>query len=328
MTCEVVTFGEAMLRLTPPGRQRVEQAATFDVQVGGAELNAACGLAQLGRAASWVSRLTDNGPGRLIAARARAAGVDTRRVVWTGDGRVGLFFLEEGAAPRASRIVYDRADSAFARIAPGMVPWADVFDGAKWFHVSGISLAVSASAAEVAREALAAAKSSGVTVSFDPNYRAKLWPLADAARTLSECLRSVDVLISSEDDAVRLFGVAPGEPADLASRLRDAYGVTTVAFPRRDGTSVLRDRITATAFQAGRGFTARSYEIEVVDRIGAGDAFAAGLIDGLLDGDVQRALDQATALAALKHTVPGDSVWTSREELGMILAGAGLHVRR
>ncbi len=325
---EVVAFGEAMVRLTPPCRQRVEQSASFDVQVGGAELNAACGLAQLGRSATWVSRLTDNGLGRLIASRVRAAGVDTSRVVWTADDRVGLFFLEEGASPRPSQITYDRTGSAFARLAPGTVPWAEVFAGAKWFHVSGISPAVSASATAVTREALAAAKLAGLTVSFDPNYRAKLWSVEVAARELSECLRSVDVLVASEDDATRLFGVAPGQPADVAARLHDDYGVSTVAFPRREGTSVTRDRITAVAFHDGREFATRTYDIEVVDRIGAGDAFAAGLIDGLLDGNVQQALDQAVALAALKHTVPGDSVWTTRAELQTVLAGHGLRVQR
>src|SRR4051794_39433565 len=165
MPPEVVAFGEAMVRLTPPGRQRVEQAASFDVQVGGAELNTACGLAQLGRSTAWVSRLTDNGLGRLIAARARAASVDTRHIIWTPDDRVGLFVLEEGAAPRPSQITYDRAGSAFARIGPDTVRWSEVFAGAKWFHISGVSPAVSASAAAVTREALAAAKAAGLTVS-------------------------------------------------------------------------------------------------------------------------------------------------------------------
>ncbi|MFO0807191.1 MAG: sugar kinase [Gemmataceae bacterium] len=328
MANEVVAFGEAMIRLTPPGRLRVEQTASFDVQVGGAELNTAAGLAQIGRSTAWVSRLTDNSLGRLVAARARASGVVTNRIVWTAEDRVGLFFLEEGSAPRPSQIVYDRAGSAFARLVPGMIPWDEVLAGSRWFHVSGISLAVSDSAAAVTREALAAAKRAGLTVSFDPNYRSKLWPIDVAARVFRECMRSVDVLIASEADAIRLLDIPPGSSAEIAARLCDAYGVTTVAFTRRDGTSVTRDRFSALLFHQGLEYSAREYDIEVVDRIGAGDAFAAGLIDGLLDSDASRAVEQATALAALKHTVPGDSLWITRRELDELLRDGSLRVRR
>src|SRR5438105_9606818 len=155
---DVVTFGEAMIRLAPPQFRRLEQAQTLDVQVGGAELNTAVGVARLGRSAAWVSRLTDNPLGRLIANKAREAGVNTDHVVWTDDDRVGLYFLEFGAAPRASSVLYDRKNSAIAAIEAGMVPWDKVFEGAKWFHVTGITPALSATAAEATRAALHAAR--------------------------------------------------------------------------------------------------------------------------------------------------------------------------
>src|SRR5947207_6457867 len=153
---EVVTFGEAMIRLSPPDFRRLEQTRSLDVQVGGAELNTAVGLARLGRSAAWVSRLTDNPLGRLIANHGREAGVSTEHVVWTAEDRVGIYFLEFGAAPRASSVLYDRKGAAIANIRPGMVPWSDVFRGVRWFHVTGITPALSQGAAEVTREALQA----------------------------------------------------------------------------------------------------------------------------------------------------------------------------
>src|SRR5271166_4534374 len=151
---DVITFGEAMVRLSPPNFRRLEQARSLDVQAGGAELNTAVGLARLGRSSAWVSRLTDNALGRLLANHAREAGVATDHVVWTDQDRVGVYYVEFGAAPRASSVLYDRKDSAIAAIRPGMVPWERVFSGARWFHVTGITPALSASAAEVTREAL------------------------------------------------------------------------------------------------------------------------------------------------------------------------------
>src|SRR5436309_3785298 len=165
MPHDVITFGEAMIRLAPPNFRRLEQAHSLDVQVGGAEFNTAVGLARLGRTSAWVSRLTDNPLGRLIANRAREAGVSSEHVVWTNEDRVGLYFLEFGAAPRASSVLYDRRGAAIAGVRPGMVPWANVFGGAKWFHVTGITPALSASAAEATREALTAARAAKVTTS-------------------------------------------------------------------------------------------------------------------------------------------------------------------
>src|SRR5271154_1201145 len=164
-----------MIRLSPPNFRRLEQAHTLDVQVGGAELNTAVALARLGRSTAWVSRLTDNPLGRLIANHAREAGVSSEHVVWTQEDRVGLYFLEFGAAPRASSVLYDRKGAAIATIKPGAVAWPTVFEGARWFHVTGITPGLSSAAAAVTREALQAARAAGVKTSMDLNYRAKLW---------------------------------------------------------------------------------------------------------------------------------------------------------
>src|SRR5437764_2941938 len=180
MASEVVTFGEAMVRLSPPNFRRLEQAHTLDLQIGGAELNTAVGLARLGHSAAWVSRLTDNPLGRLIANRAREAGVGTEHIVWTPEDRVGVYFLEFGAAPRASGVLYDRKGAAIAGIRPGMVNWPTVFAGTKWFHVTGITPALSTTAAETTREALQAARAAKLQTSIDLNHRIKLWSTAEA----------------------------------------------------------------------------------------------------------------------------------------------------
>src|SRR4051812_18399699 len=200
----VVTFGEAMIRLTPADHRRVEQAYALDVEVGGAELNTSVGLARLGRTSAWVSRLTDNPLGRLIANRAREAGVSSEHIVWTKDDRVGLYFLEFGAAPRASSVLYDRKNAAIAGIKPGMVNWKTVFSGARWFHVTGITPALSASAAATTREAIEAARAAGVGTSMDLNYRVKLWTQEEAGRCLGELMKFTDVLVTTEEDIERV----------------------------------------------------------------------------------------------------------------------------
>src|SRR5438045_4033856 len=184
---EVITFGEAMLRLAPPNFQRLEQTATLDVQVGGGELNVAVGAPRLGLTSAWVSRLPKNALGRLAAGRVRQAGVDASAIIWADDGRMGLYFVEFGAAPRPSSVLYDRSDSSLSRIQPAEVDWKKVFTTARWFHTSGITPALSEGAAKVTRQALEAARAAGVTVSYDLNYRSKLWT-PDRAQAVQEPL--------------------------------------------------------------------------------------------------------------------------------------------
>ena len=328
MPYDVVTFGEAMVRLAPPHFQRLEQARSLDVEVGGAELNTAAGLARLGRTAAWVSRLPDNPLGRLVANRAREAGVSDEFVDFVPDARCGLYFLEFGAAPRASSILYDRKDSAMARVGPGAFDWPAVVRGARWFHVTGITPALGPGAAAAVGEALAAAKAAGVGTSIDLNYRSKLWPPEEAGRTMAGLLPACDVLIASEADAEQLFGITGGHFGELAARLADRFGLTAVAGVRRETPLVWRNRFAAVGYAGGKSYESRWYEVEIVDRLGAGDALAAGLIHGLLDGDFELGLDYGAAMGALKHTVPGDLPWLTKDEVEDALCGHGLRIRR
>jgi 2-dehydro-3-deoxygluconokinase len=325
---EVVTFGEAMIRLSPPGFRRLEQTPTLDVFVGGAELNTAVALARLGHSATWVSRLTNNPLGRLIANRAREAGVGTEHVVWTDEDRVGVYFLEFGAAPRASSVLYDRKGAAIANIEPAMVSWSQIFGGAKWFHVTGITPALSATAAQTTKAALQAARAAKVRTSIDLNYRAKLWSQAEAGRCMSDLMQYCDVLITTEEDAERVFAIEGKNYEDAASQLAKRFPLDIVAITLRENPLVWKNTWTAMAYQDSKVFRTRSFEVEIVDRLGAGDSFAAGLIHGLLEGDLQRGLDYGVAASALKHSIPGDFDWITRAEVEALLGGSGMRISR
>jgi 2-dehydro-3-deoxygluconokinase len=325
---DVVTFGEAMLRLTPPHFRRLEQAFSLDVEIGGAELNTAVGLVRLGRRAAWVSRVTDNPLGRLLVNRARETGVDVAPVLMTDSDRVGLYFLEFGAAPRASGIVYDRADSAMARVAPGMIPWARVLAGSKWFYVTGITAALSSAAADATLEALRAAKAAGLTTCLDPNYRAKLWTVAQAKTWLNEAIRHVDVLVSNPEDIERFFDVPADNIERSLSDTQKRYQLQAVAITLRQTHSVWQNTVAALGYAGGAVCRSRDYAVEIVDRLGSGDAFVAGLIHGLLDNDLQRGVDYGTALGALKHSIPGDFPWLTKQDVEALVQGGGLRINR
>lgn len=328
MSCEVITFGEAMIRLSPPNFKRLEQASSLDVFVGGAELNTAVALARLGHTSGWVSRLTDNPLGRLIANRAREAGVRTDHVLWTDQDRVGVYYLEFGAAPRASGVLYDRKGAAIAGIKPGMVAWDRVFAGTKWFHVTGITPALSPSAAETTREALQAARKAGVKTSMDLNYRVKLWSTAEAGRCMTDLMHLTDVLITTEEDTERVFGITGKDYEDVAGQLAKRFPLHIVAITLRDNPLVWKNAWTAIAYEKGNVYKTRTYEVEIVDRLGAGDCFAAGLIHGLLENDVQKGLDFGVAASAVKHSIPGDFAWITRAEIESMLKGGGLRISR
>lgn len=328
MSHDVIAFGEVMVRLAPPHFQRLEQARSLDVEIGGAELNTAAGLARLGRSAAWVSRLPDNPLGRLVANRVREVGVSDEFVQFTPDGRCGLYFLEFGAAPRPSSIVYDRKGSAIASVRRGMFDWPAIFTGAQWLHVTGITAALGEGAAEAVGEALHAARAAGVKVCFDLNYRAKLWTRERAAEVLAGLLPNVDLLIASEADAEHLFGITGADFTEVAEGLVERFGVKIVAGTRRESPLVWRNRFAAVGFVDGQTFESAWYEVEVVDRLGAGDALAAGLIHGLLDGDLKKGLDYGAAMGALKHTIPGDLPWLTKDEIEAAVQGQGLRIRR
>ncbi|MBI3407593.1 MAG: sugar kinase [Planctomycetes bacterium] len=328
MPHDVITFGEAMVRLSPPNFRRLEQTTILDLFIGGAELNTAVALARLGRRTAWVSRLTDNPLGRLIANRARDAGVDAQHVLWTDSDRVGLYFLEFGAAPRASSVLYDRKGAAIAAIAPGMIPWSQVCSGARWFHVTGITPALSATAAETTREALTAARAAGLQISIDLNYRAKLWSAAEAGKWMRTFMPLCDVLITTEEDAERVFGITGKSFEEVAKTLAGAFPVKTVAITLRENPLVWKNAWTAILFHQGKVLRTNTFEVEIVDRLGAGDSFAAGLIHGLLDGDPQKGLDWGVAASAIKHTIPGDFAWITPAEVESLLKGGGLRICR
>ncbi len=313
---DVLTFGETMLRLSPPGQLRLAQAAAFDVWIAGSESNVSVALRALGRTVTWTSRLPDNGLGRKIETALRARDVDVSQIVWTpGTERVGLFYAEPAAAPRPASVIYDRAGSAASFLTPADLPDA-LFDTHRHLHVSGITPALSASCAETVADAVRRAKTRGRTVSLDVNYRARLWSPDTAAAALAPLIRQVDVLICSRDDAHRLFGLS-GDDADRASGLRAQFGVpVAVLTAGRDG---------AVGCDAGGVCAMPAIPVEVsVERLGSGDAFAAGFLSEYLAGSrLKQALRLGVATAALKRTIPGDLLLAARAEVDAVLAQEG-----
>lgn len=329
---DVVTFGEAMIRLSPPDHLRLEQATTLDVSVGGAELSVAAGVARLGARSAWVSRLPNHPLGRMVANKGREFGVDMSHVLWAEDERVGLYFVEQGASPRPTRVYYDRKDSALARLQPGMIDWDSILREARLLHVGGITPALSESAAEAQKEALRAAKAAGVLVSYDLNYRAQLWTLEQARAAQLPLMDMVDILITSLPDEpnVRelISGLSGEDPGEVACRLADRFGLRAVLVTTRGTPSVWRTSWTSLAWSAGQLFTDRVYDIEAVDRIGGGDACVAGFLAGYLEGDVARAVQLGNALAALKQTSPSDWPWPTRAEAEALIANGETRLAR
>jgi 2-dehydro-3-deoxygluconokinase len=328
MSYDVVTFGEAMIRLSPPGFRRLEQTHNLEVFIGGAELNVAVGVSRLGRRSAYVTRLTNNPLGRMIANRARELNVSTDGIVWTDEDRVGVYFLEFGASPRASSVLYDRRDSAIAKIQPGMVDWNGLFAGYRALHTSGITPALSSSATETTVEAMKAAREAGALVSVDLNYRAKLWNQQQARRVMTDLMQYTNVLITTEEDTDRVFGIREDSFEAVAEKLTKEFPLDVVAITLRENPSVWHNQWTAIACKQGKVYRTRQYEVEVVDRLGAGDSFSAGFLHGLLDDDVQKGVDYGVALSALKHSLPGDLNWSTLAEVEALIEGGGLRISR
>lgn len=324
---DVVTFGEAMIRLSPPQARRLEQTQVLDASVGGAELNVAVGVCRLGLSSAWVSCLPDNALGRLTRNKARELGVDTRWVRWDSQGRMGLYFVEYGSSPRASSILYDRAGSSISQLNQSFA-WDEILLGARVFHMSGVTPALSNRVADETQIALETAHRLGLTVMYDLNYRARLWTEEQARRVQEPLMQFVDVLITTEEDTRRVFGIEGKDYGEVARLISNRYSIPIVTITVRGDSSVLRNEWTSIAYSDGQLFEDRTYKIELVDRIGGGDAYSAGFICGFLEGDTGHAVQIGDAFSALKQTTWSDFGWVTRQEVDALLSGSGLRIVR
>jgi 2-dehydro-3-deoxygluconokinase len=334
---KVVAFGEIMLRLNPPGFLRFGQARSFDIAFGGGEANVCASLASFGVPADFVTRLPKNDLGDACIAYLRSFGVGTGKIV-RGGKRIGIYFLENGAVQRGSKVLYDRDGSAVAEIKTGMVDWEAAFADADWFHWTGITPAVSESLCEVCLEGIRKAKAMGLTVSCDLNYRAKLWKWGKkAGEVMPELVRLSDIAVGNEEDADKVFGIKAPD-ADVAAGHVEAEKYAAVAeglkrtFPNlrliaitlRGSVSASRNTWSGILYDGSRLYTGPMFDItDIVDRVGGGDAFCGGLIYGLqtYGEDRQKALDFAVAASCLKHSVVGDFNVATVEEVEKLAAG-------
>ena len=320
MTHTVVTFGELLLRLSPPGFERFFQSPVLSATFGGGEANVAASLAQFGLHSRYVTALPKHAIGDAGLRALRAEGIDTSHVVRSGD-RVGIYFAEAGASQRASTVIYDRARSAISDLDPGAVAWDAVMEGASWFHVTGITPALGDKAIESTKAAVAAARRAGAKVSVDLNLRKKLWSEAKAQATMKPLMRDVNVVVANEEDLQTVLGVTV-EGADVtkgtldiagyraaAERVTREFGPTLVAVTLRESHSASDNGWSAVLWDGDTGTLHHSqhYDVRLVDRIGGGDSFAAGLIYGMVTGrSLEASLRFAVAASALKQTIPGD----------------------
>jgi 2-dehydro-3-deoxygluconokinase len=318
VTLDVLTFGEAMLRLSPPTGVPLTRATNLDLHVAGAEANVAVALSSLGRSVAWVSRLPDSDLGRRVARDLAAAGVDISHVRWEESGRLGTYYVELGAGPKGVSVIYDRKDSAAAAMSADDLPTKEMA-GARLIHLTGITPALSRSCRDATQAAANAARDSESLLSVDINYRAKLWSAREARKCLEGVAAGADLVVCTAEDARDVFGIE-GDPAEVAASLADRLGgIYTVVTNGAEGAVCWHDadaiRVEATP-------------TDIVDRLGAGDAFTAGVIDGLLDGDVGAGLRRGSVLAAMALATRGDQVSVTRPELTQLLGPGGRRLDR
>lgn len=345
---DLVTFGEAMIRLTSPDFMRLEQSNMLDMTAGGAEMNVAVNGSQLGLKTAWVSRLVDNWSGRYIRNKGQELGVDMSNIVWidfdgVGFERNGFYHLEMGAGPRASSVTYDRGHSAISNVQPGEIDWKSIFSNARWFHLSGITPALSESAAAVSAEALKAARAVGVKTSYDLNFRSKLWNAEEAQAANSPMMEHVSVLIGNEEDFEKSLGFAaegatesysklePESYKEVASRVKAAFpNIEMIGTTLRDAKTGWLNDWRTLLFDGEEFYLSRIYEnLELVDRVGGGDSFSSGLIFSLLNGkSPQDAVDFAGAYSALAHTFPGDFNWATEVEAEKAMEAGSVRISR
>lgn len=339
---KTVAFGELLLRLSAPGYERLFQSPTLQASFGGAEANVAASLAAFGLHSCYITRLPANAVGDAAISMLRSLGVETHGVV-RGGSRVGIYFSETGASQRASSVVYDRCYSAFSELGVGTLDWDSVLADARWFHWSGITPALGSGPAGSVVEALRVARARGIPVSVDLNFRRKLWSERDAQTAMPPLIEGAELLVANEEDLQTVLGIEVAGAdvgkgildaaayADAAARTAHEYGVRRVAITLRQSVSATDNGWQALLWDVdGQTHASQRYDIRVVDRVGAGDSFAAGLIYGLVTGRAPHdSLRFAVAASALKHTIPGDVNRVSVEEVDRLAAGdASGRVRR
>ena len=336
---KVVTFGEIMLRLAPPEHLRFSQASHFDIIYGGGESNVAVSLANYGIPVDFVTRIPEPDLGKCAMMEMRKRGVGVDKIIYGGE-RLGIYFLETGAVSRGSKVVYDRAHSAMSEIKPGMVDWDKVFNGATWFHWTGITPAISQGAADACIEAVKIASAKGIRISTDLNYRAKLWNYGgDREAIMTELTSYCDIILGNEEDAEKHFGIKP-EGLDITTQGEHVKAEAFLSvceqmmkkFPKaKKVITTLRGSISAShntwagvLYDGKDMFKSPEYQItHIVDRVGGGDSFMGGLIYGLLThpNDDQKALDFAVAASCLKHTIKGDANLVTVAEVEKLMSG-------
>ncbi len=330
---EVVLFGEIMLRLSPEGFNRFVQAEKFNVHYGGSEANVAFSLANYGMDSSFVTKLPDNEIGQSAFNKLRQFGVDTSNIIKEGE-RLGIYYLEKGASQRPSKVIYDRSHSAIAESEIDDFNWDEILKDAKWFHFSGITPALSDNLAEICLIACRKAKENNVTVSCDLNYRAKLWSENKANEVMSNIMEYVDVCIANEEDIEKVFGIkADNTDVDkgqldydsyqvVADELLNKFNLTKIACTLRTSISASDNKWTSMLYDGEEFYQSREYEVHIVDRVGGGDSFVAGLIYGFLnDLPDAESLEFATAASCLKHSIEGDFNLVTVDEVKSLASG-------
>lgn len=330
---KVITFGEIMLRLAPEGYYRFVQAEKYMATYGGGEANVAVSLANYGIDAAFVTKLPAHEIGQAGVNALRRFGVDTSFIARGGD-RVGIYFVEKGASQRPSKVIYDRAGSSIAQASPADFDWDAIFEGADWFHFTGITPALGDTLAQICLEACKKAKEKNITVSCDLNYRKKLWSREKAGQVMNELCRYVDVCIANEEDASDVFGIKAANTditagkvnhegyKDVAKQLADRFGFQKVAITLRSSISANDNNWAAMLYDGGQYYFSKSYPIHIVDRVGGGDSFGAGLIYSCLNGFApQETIEFAVAASCLKHSIEGDFNMVSVSEVQNLAGG-------
>ena len=330
---DIISFGEIMMRLQPPGFQRFAQATSFDVVYGGGEANVAYSLAQFGMDAAFVTRLPNNPIGDSAIGELNRYGVDTSKIVRGGE-RMGIYFCEKGASVRASKVVYDRKYASISTSAIEDFDWKNIFKGVKWFHFTGITPALGGNLPEICLIACKTAKELGVKVSCDLNYRKNLWTTAQAKETMTKLMPFIDLLIANEEDAEKVFGIKPDKNdissgvldiqgyKDVAQKLVNTFGFKQVAITLRESFSASKNGWSGLLYDNNAFYKAKRYDIDIIDRVGGGDSFGAGLIYAMLNGkDPQSAIEFAVAASAFKHTIEGDYNIVSVAEVETLASG-------